>query len=68
MSRAERETQTAAERLSALIEGALASVAVRGKDVGGELVAAADRIERAARDLTVALRELAEQRHTSGDE
>ena len=67
LSRAEQETQTAAERLSALIEDALAAVAVRSKDGVGELEAFAHRIERAARDLTVAFRELA-QRRSSTDE
>ncbi|HEV2763466.1 MAG TPA: hypothetical protein VGV38_10860 [Pyrinomonadaceae bacterium] len=68
LSRAEQETQTAAERLSALIEDALAAVAVRTKDGVGELDAVAQRIERAARDLSVALRELAQRRQTSADD
>ena len=68
LSRAEQETQTAAERLSALIEDSLAAVAVRSKDGVGELEGFAHRIERAARDLSVALRELAQRRQTNADE
>jgi len=68
LSRAEQETQTAAERLSALIEDALAAVAVRSKDGVGELEGFAHRIERASRDLSVALRELAQRRQTGADE
>lgn len=59
---AERETETAAERLNTQIEAALAAVAVRTDDGVEELEACADRLERAARDLSVALRELAAQR------
>ena len=59
---AEQETQAAAERLNAQVEDALAAVAVRGSDSTDELDAIADRLERAARDLAVAIRELAEQR------
>ena len=69
MSRAERETQSAAERLSAQIGDALAAVTVRtagGGDVG-ELEACATRLERAARDLAVALRELARERQSKED-
>ena len=44
------------------IEAALAAVAVQTQDGVEELEACADRLERAARDLSVALRELAEQR------
>ncbi len=58
-SRAEQETQTAAERLTAQIGDALAAVAARTPENVGELEALADRLERAARDLAVALRELA---------
>ena len=62
---AEQETQAAAERLNAQVEDALAAVAVRGSDSTDELDAIADRLERAARDLAVALRELAERRASS---
>jgi hypothetical protein len=62
ISRAEQETQTAAERLNVQIEAALAAVTVQTQDGVEELEACADRLERAARDLSVALRELAEQR------
>ena len=68
LSRAEQEAETAAERLNAQIESALSAVAVRTADGIGELVACADRLERAARDLAVALRELAEQRQQANDE
>lgn len=61
LSPAERETKTAAERLHTQIEAALAAVAVRTDDGVEELEACADRLERAARDLSVALRELAAQ-------
>ena len=66
MSRAEQETQAAAERLNVQIEAALAAVAVQSQDGVEELDACADRLERAARDLAVALRELAEQRSAAG--
>lgn len=62
LSRAEQETETAAERLNTQIEAALAAVAVQTDDGTGDLEACADRLERAARDLSVALRELAQQR------
>ena len=66
LSRAEQETQTAAERLTAQIEDALVAVTVKTQDGTEELEACADRLERAARDLAVALRELAVQRSASG--
>lgn len=65
LTRAEKETQAAADRLIMQIEGALASVAVISRDYG-ELEAKADRLERAARDLSVALRELAYERRNKG--
>ena len=68
LSRAEQETETAAERLNAQIEAALAAVALRTSDSVEELDACADRLERAARDLAVALRELARERHAAADE
>jgi GTP cyclohydrolase I len=62
MNRGEKETETEAARLIEHVEEALAAVTI-GSTVDVEaLEAAADRIERAARDLSTALRELAEQR------
>jgi hypothetical protein len=63
LTRAEQEVQSAAERLNSQTEAALAAVATR-QTPGGvqELEASADRLERAARDLSVALRELVEER------
>jgi truncated hemoglobin YjbI len=62
MTRGEQETETEATRLIELIEDALAAVAIRSTAEVGALEAVADRIERAARDLSVALRELARER------
>ncbi len=62
LSNAEQETQSAAERLNTQVEAALSSVTLRAPDTADELEAYADRIERTARDLSVALRELAGQR------
>jgi hypothetical protein len=62
MSRGEKETETEAARLVEHIEEALAVVAIRSTDEVDSLEAVADRIERAARDLSAALRELAHQR------
>jgi hypothetical protein len=62
MSRGEKETETEAARLIEHIEEALAAVAIRSTVEVDSLEAIADRIERAARDLSTALRELAEQR------
>ena len=67
LSNAEQETEAAADRLNTQIEAALASVATRNSDDAGELEAYADRIERSARDLSVALRDLA-SRQRSRDE
>lgn len=61
MTRAERETQTAAERLAEMVNEALVSVAVPSNDPD-ELESRAERIERAARDLAVALKEMAQER------
>lgn len=61
LTRAEQEAQSAAERLTAQIDDALAAVSVTSPG-GDDLDATADRLERAARDLSVALRELAEER------
>lgn len=68
MTRAEQETQTEAERLEAQVERALTAVAVRSTSDTEELEACADRIERAARDLSVALRELARERRRKAQE
>jgi DNA repair ATPase RecN len=63
LTRAEQEVQSASERLNEQVDEALAAVAaLRDPDGVGELEARADRLERAARDLSVALRELAEER------
>jgi len=62
LTRAEQEAQSAAERLTAQIDDALAAVSVKSPEGGDDLDATADRLERAARDLSVALRELAEER------
>jgi hypothetical protein len=62
MTRAERETETASARLIEQTENALAAVAVRSMSDIEQLEACATRLERAARDLAVALRELAHER------
>jgi hypothetical protein len=61
-TRAEQETENEANRLREQIDEALAIVISRSSDEIDSLQTAADRIERAARDLSDALRELAEQR------
>jgi len=68
MTRAEQGTETEATRLIEMIEGALAAVAVRSAEEVDSLEAAADRIERASRDLAFALRELSRQRRISQEE
>jgi hypothetical protein len=65
MSRGQQETETVAARLIEHVEDALAAVAIRSTDEIETLEALADRIERVARDLSVALRELAGQRRIS---
>ena len=67
MSRGEKETETEAARLIEHIEEALATVTVRSTTGDESLDGIADRIERAARDLSVALRELAHERRISED-
>ena len=62
LSRGEKETETEAARLIEHIEEALAAVAIRSNVESDSLEAVADRIERAARDLSTGLRDLAEQR------
>ncbi|HEX8073023.1 MAG TPA: hypothetical protein VF546_23960 [Pyrinomonadaceae bacterium] len=61
-SNAEQEAHNAAERLRVQTDEALAAMAMRAPDAADELEAYADRIERAARDLSVALRDLARRR------
>ena len=61
-SRAEQETENEANRLREQVDAALAIVASRSPDDIDSLQTTADRIERAARDLSDALRQLAQQR------
>jgi len=61
-TRAEQETENEANRLREQIDTALSAVAVRSPDEVESLQLAADRVERAARDLSDALRQLAQQR------
>jgi hypothetical protein len=68
LSRGEKEAETAAARLVEHVEEALAAVAIRSQLEIDSLEVIADRIERAARDLSTALRELAEQRRTEGSD
>ncbi len=67
LNRGEQETETEAARLVEHIEDALAIVSIRSSTEVESLEGVADRIERAARDLSVALRELAHQRRISED-
>ena len=67
MTRAEQEAETEARRLTGQIEEALAAVAVRANTDSDGLEACADRLERAARDLVVALRELVHERRQARD-
>jgi hypothetical protein len=60
LNRGEKETEAEAARLIEHIEEALVAVTISFE--ADSLIAVADRIERAARDLSTALRELAEQR------
>jgi len=64
-SRAEQETENEANRLREQVDSALFVVAQRSPDEVEALQTAADRIERAARDLADALRELAQQRRAT---
>ena len=61
-TRAEQETENEANRLRDQIDAALAAVISRSPDEVESLQTAADRIERAARDLADAVRELSRQR------
>jgi hypothetical protein len=68
MTRSEQETEKASTRLIEQVENALAVVAVRSNDDGQSLDGSADRIERAARDLADALRELSRERRRSAED
>ena len=61
-TRSEQETENEANRLREQVDAALIAVASRSPDEIESLATAADRIERAARDLADALRQLAQQR------
>ena len=61
LNRGEHEVATTASRLVELIEEALTVVPQRSSRDLDSLDAVADRIERASRDLSVALRELARE-------
>jgi hypothetical protein len=63
-TRAEQETENEANRLREQVDEALIAVMARSPDEVESLRTAADRIERAARDLADALRQLAQQRRT----
>ena len=67
-TRAEQETENEARRLKEQIDAAMAEVALHIVTEDDSLQVAADRIERAARDLADALRELAQQRKASAEE
>jgi hypothetical protein len=64
-TRAEQETENEAKRLREQVDAALTVVAQRSPDEVEALQTAADRIERVARDLADALRELAQQRRAT---
>jgi predicted deacetylase len=66
-TRAEQETENEANRLREQINAALTAVALRSRDEIESLQTAADRIDRAARDLADALRQLARQRKAAED-
>jgi hypothetical protein len=68
MSRAEQEAENEANRLTAQVEAAMATMAMRSPEEAESLDVSADRIERAARDLADALRELAHERKAAGQE
>jgi hypothetical protein len=61
-TRSEQETENEANRLREQVDAALIAVASRSPDDIETLRTTADRIERAARDLADALRQLAQQR------
>jgi hypothetical protein len=68
MTRSEQETENEANRLTTQVEAALATVALRSPEEADSLESAADRIERAARDLATALRGLAQERKATKDQ
>jgi hypothetical protein len=68
MTRAEQETETEASRLTTQIERAMTAVALRSESDREELEACADSLERSARNLVAALRELADERKRQQDE
>ncbi|PYS52800.1 MAG: hypothetical protein DMF68_00855 [Acidobacteria bacterium] len=68
MTRAEQETEAASERLASQIESARAAVSLHSTSDIDELEACADRLERTARDLATALRELAHKRRAQAEE
>ncbi|HSE34318.1 MAG TPA: hypothetical protein VLA93_22280 [Pyrinomonadaceae bacterium] len=68
MTLSEKETENEAARLIEQVEAALAAVALRSPDSDETLEASADRIERAARDLSDLLRQLAKERKTEVEE
>lgn len=61
-TRAEQEAHTEAQRLTTQVEEALAVVRAHSDNQAEDLEAVATRLERASRDLAVALRELARER------
>ncbi|MCA1613215.1 MAG: hypothetical protein LC800_03455 [Acidobacteria bacterium] len=67
MTNAAQEARSAAERLNTQVQDALAVFDAPTGDVD-EYEAIADRIERTARDLSVALRDLASRGHAGADE
>ena len=64
-TRAEQETTSAADRLKTQIDRAVAAVGSRSDLDLNELESCAAGLERSARDLAVALRELARERKTN---
>jgi hypothetical protein len=62
LTRAQREAETEAHRLMEHIESALVVVAHGSNDEFDSVEAAADRVERVARDFVLALRELGQGR------
>lgn len=67
-TRAEQETEDEASRLIEQVQSALAAVASHTPGGDDSLQGSADRVERAARDFVVALRELAERRKTEAQD
>ena len=68
MTLSELETENEANRLTEQVEAALAAVALRNPDSDDSLEVTTDRIERAARDLGDALRELSKQRRSANEQ